>query len=203
MRRLIDILVSFTALLLLSPLLVAVAIAIAVESPGSPLYLAQRVGQYGVRFRMWKFRTMVKDAAKVGPSITGNRDPRITRLGAFLRKTKIDEIPQLVNVFKGEMTLVGPRPEAPDIVDQYSERQRAVLLTKPGVTGKVQLESGEESESIPPGVDPGKYYVEVLMAKKIQTDLDYLQRRNGLTDLQIVLSTIAYILKASPLVSRR
>lgn len=197
MRRLIDITLSLLILIVLSPLLIAVAILIAIESPGSPFYLAPRAGQNGRRFLMWKFRTMVLNAANLGPAVTGNKDSRITGLGSMLRKTKIDELPQFVNVLKGDMTLVGPRPESPGIVAQYSDRQRQVLQAKPGVTGKVQLESGEESESIPAGVDAEKYYIEYLMDQKIQADLAYLKKRTALSDTQIVLSTVSYVFRAA------
>ncbi|HYZ86854.1 MAG TPA: sugar transferase [Bryobacteraceae bacterium] len=195
MRRLVDVVVSATALAALSPLLLLVAIAVAFDSRGPVFYLAPRVGQFGRVFRMWKFRTMIQDAARVGPAITGNADPRITKLGTLLRRTKIDEIPQLLNVLAGDMTLVGPRPESPDIVGYYSEAQRAVLDVKPGVTGVVQLHSGEESDNIPAGVNPRDFYISHLMPQKIQQDLDYLKTRTARTDAIVLLQTAMYVVR--------
>src|SRR5258706_15249279 len=149
MRTLLDTLLSVAALALLSPLLAAIALVIIIDSPGNPFYLAVRIGKAGRPFRMLKFRTMIKGAAQLGPPITGRNDPRMTRIGRFLRSTKFDELPQFINVILGDMSLVGPRPEALEIVALYTKEQRSVLAVKPGVTGTVQLAAGEESETIP------------------------------------------------------
>ena len=196
MRRVIDILVSVAILLLFSPILAVVALAVFLESPGNPFYGGRRIGKDGKPFRMWKFRTMIKNASQLGASITGKKDPRITRLGAVLRKTKLDELPQFFNVLLGDMTLVGPRPESPDIVELYTPGQRVVLTVKPGVTGRVQLDSGEESESLPEGVQAREYYVNHLMHEKLQRDLEYLRRRTPLSDAQIVFETATYVFRA-------
>jgi lipopolysaccharide/colanic/teichoic acid biosynthesis glycosyltransferase len=188
MRRLLDILFSATVLLLTSPLLVLVALAVKLDSRGPALYGGHRVGQGGRIFRMWKFRTMVTGADRSG-SITGNNDARVTRIGRLLRKAKLDELPQFLNVLTGDMTLVGPRPEAPDIVALYTPAQRAVLSVKPGVTGRVQLESGDESESIPLHASPREYYVQYLLDGKVRRDLEYLRSRSPLSDALIVLRT--------------
>ena len=195
-RRTFDILAASLALVVLAPLAIPVALAIVVESPGNPLYGAWRCGLNGRRFRMWKFRSMVANAASIGPSITGGNDPRITRIGRILRATKIDELPQFLNVLTGTMTLVGPRPESPDIVDRYVDWHWRVLSVKPGVTGPVQLAAGEESESIPPGVKADDYYVTHLMENKLRQDIDYLERRTAWSDLRIVASTFAYVVRA-------
>ncbi len=195
MRRIVDIIISFAALVLLSPLLVVVAVAIMIDSPGSPFYLGWRAGLGGRNFRMWKFRTMVNGAAKMG-SITGRSDRRVTRLGRLLRKTKLDELPQFINVLLGDMTLVGPRPESPDIVALYTPSQRTVLAVKPGVTGRVQLAVGEESETIPEGVPPQEYYVRHLMEPKLRLDLEYLRARTPLSDARIVFETAAVVLRS-------
>jgi lipopolysaccharide/colanic/teichoic acid biosynthesis glycosyltransferase len=194
MRRIIDIVVSLVALALLSPLLLAVAIAVVLDSPGKPIYLAARVGRHGRQFRMWKFRTMIAGAAAMG-SITGRNDPRVTRLGRLLRKTKVDELPQFINVLLGDMTLVGPRPETPDMVALYTPSQRAVLAVKPGITGRVQLDVGDESESIPEGVRADEYYVHHLLDQKIWLDLEYLKRRTPLGDIRILLNTAVFVLR--------
>jgi lipopolysaccharide/colanic/teichoic acid biosynthesis glycosyltransferase len=195
MRRIIDFVIATLALAVLSPLLALVAILVMLDSAGSPFFRGWRVGKDGRKFRMWKFRTMINGAAKSGP-ITGNNDPRVTRLGRFLRRSKIDELPQFLNLLSGDMTLVGPRPESPEIVELYTSDQRAVLAVKPGISGKVQLASGEESESIPEGVHPQQYYVQHLMGTKIRQDLDYLRHRTPLSDARIVIETANYVLRS-------
>ncbi len=194
MQRIVDVVVGLAVLLLLSPLLLLVALAVVLDSPGGPFYRGWRAGKDGRDFRMWKFRTMVNGAARQG-SITGRRDARITRLGAFLRKTKLDELPQFINVVLGDMTLVGPRPESPDIVALYTPSQREVLRVKPGVTGRVQLEAGEESETIPEGVHPQQYYIEHMMGPKLAMDLEYLAVRTPASDARIVARTAGYVLR--------
>jgi len=194
MRRIIDVLFSLTVLLLLSPALAAIALAVVIDSRGPALYPARRCGQGGKVFRMWKFRTMIMDADRAGP-ITGRNDTRITRVGRLLRSTKLDELPQFLNVLFGDMTLVGPRPETPEIVALYTPMQRAVLEVKPGITGRVQLEAGEESDSIPEGVQPQQYYLEHLLAPKLSMDLAYLRVRTPLSDARILSDTAAYVLR--------
>jgi lipopolysaccharide/colanic/teichoic acid biosynthesis glycosyltransferase len=194
MRRIIDVSFSLTVLLLLSPVLVAIALAVVMDSHGPVLYPARRSGKGGKEFRMWKFRTMVTGADRAG-AITGRNDARITRVGRLLRSTKLDELPQFLNVLFGDMTLVGPRPESPEIVALYTPAQRAVLEVKPGVTGRVQLEAREESDSIPEGVQPQQYYLEHLMAPKLSMDLDYLRIRTPLSDAKILSETAAYVLR--------
>ena len=139
---------------------------------------------------------MVAGAEKLGPPITGRNDPRITTIGRFLRKTKLDELPQFINVLLGDMTLVGPRPEAPDMVALYTPTQRAVLAVKPGVTGRVQLDSGEESEAIPEDARADEYYVQHLMDRKLHSDLEYLRVRTPLSDLRILLETAGSVFRA-------
>jgi lipopolysaccharide/colanic/teichoic acid biosynthesis glycosyltransferase len=195
MRRAIDLIAGVLALAVLSPLLAATALAVAIDSPGNPFYRGWRAGKGGRSFRMWKFRTMVRGAEKMSP-ITGGKDPRITRVGRFLRKTKLDELPQFLNVVLGDMTLVGPRPEAPEIVALYTPGQRAVLAVKPGVTGRVQLDAGDESGAIPEGVPPHEYYAQYLMEHKIRADLDYLSARTPLSDARIVFETATFVLRS-------
>jgi lipopolysaccharide/colanic/teichoic acid biosynthesis glycosyltransferase len=198
MRQIIESLVALAALIVLSPLLITVALAIVIDSPGNPMYFAARVGQNGKIFRMCKFRTMVRNAARLGPPITGNRDPRITRFGGFLRKTKIDELPQLVNVLLGHMALVGPRPEAPEIVVLYADEQRRVLSVKPGVTGHgqlAQLMTGEEADSIPANVPAQEFYVAHLMPAKVRSDLEYIQNQTLLSDTRVLVRTVLLFLR--------
>jgi len=195
MRRLVDIVVASLALAALSPLLLAVMLAVFVSSPGNPFYGGRRAGRDGHNFRMWKFRTMINGAARMGP-ITGKNDPRVTPLGRILRKTKLDELPQFFNLLMGDMTLVGPRPESPEIVALYTPSQRVVLAVKPGVTGRVQLESDDESETIPDGVQAYDYYLTHLMDHKLRMDLDYLRGRTIFTDVKIVLATAGLVFRA-------
>lgn len=197
MRRMIDILLALVALTLLSPLLLLIAVWIVIDSPGSPIYLAPRVGAGGRIFRMWKFRTMVRNAAHVGPPITGCNDPRVTRLGRRLRRLKLDELLQFVNVLTGDMTLVGPRPEAPQMVALYTAEQRAVLEFKPGVTGRVQLESDSEEATIPEGIAADEYYARHLMGRKLRHDLDYLRSRTAWSDAAIVMATAALVVRSA------
>lgn len=195
MRRLFDVVFALITLAVLSPLILMIMLAVFISSPGNPFYGGWRSGQNGRNFRMWKFRTMVNGAAKMGP-ITGKNDPRVTPLGRLLRKTKLDELPQFFNLLLGDMTLVGPRPESPEIVALYTPSQRVVLAVKPGVTGKVQLDSDDESETIPEGVQAYEYYLTHLMDRKLRMDLDYLRARTALTDFKIVLATAGLVFRA-------
>jgi lipopolysaccharide/colanic/teichoic acid biosynthesis glycosyltransferase len=196
LRRITDIAVSAAALTVLAPLLAVTALAIVLDSPGSPIYMAWRIGRGGRPFRMWKFRTMVPNAARLGGPITGAQDARITRLGRLLRATKIDELPQFVNVLLGDMTLVGPRPEAPEIVAVYTPEQQTILQFTPGMTGYVQLQSGCEADRIPEGVKADEYYVRHLMDHKLRLDLAYLTTRTPVSDFQIVLATAGLVFRS-------
>jgi lipopolysaccharide/colanic/teichoic acid biosynthesis glycosyltransferase len=194
MRRIVDVLFSLAFLLIFAPVLAVIALAVVIDSRGPVMYLAPRCGQDGKIFRMWKFRTMVMGADRAGP-ITGRNDPRITRIGGLLRRTKLDEVPQFFNVLFGDMTLIGPRPETPAIVGLYTPAQRTVLGVKPGVTGRVQLEAGEESDSIPVGVQPQQYYLDHLLAPKLNMDLAYLKVRTVWSDIGILKKTVGYVLR--------
>jgi lipopolysaccharide/colanic/teichoic acid biosynthesis glycosyltransferase len=195
MRRAIDILAAAWALAILSPLFILLALAIKLDSRGPVFFRGARAGLGGRQFLMWKFRTMRVGAASAG-SITGRNDSRITRLGRLLRKTKLDELPQFLNVLRGDMTLVGPRPESPDIVAVYDRRQQKVLDVKPGVTGWVQLTVNEESDSFPVGVDPQSHYIEHVMGQKIKLDLDYEEQRSAWSDTWIVIRTAGRVARA-------
>jgi lipopolysaccharide/colanic/teichoic acid biosynthesis glycosyltransferase len=190
-RRTIDFVFAVLALPLLSPLFVLVSLAVIVESPGNPFYGGWRAGKDGRRFRMWKFRTMVKNADRKGPAITSRRDPRVTRIGQFLRSTKIDELPQFFNLLVGDLTLIGPRPEAPEFVDQYTHQQRQILEVKPGITGPAQLQyTTLEAETVPDGEDAAQYYLEHLMDSKLRLDLAYIKSRTFRSDCRVVVKTI-------------
>ena len=199
MRRAVDIIVGGAALAVLSPVLAVIAVAVMIESPGSPFYRGVRVGKDGRHFRMWKFRTMVRDADRIGPSIAVTDDQRITRVGAVLRRTKLDELPQLLNLVAGDVTLIGPRAEVPAIVDRYySERQRRLLAVPPGVTGPGQLHyTRHQVQQIPDDVDADEWYAEHLLTEKLEIDLAYLEHRSALGDLRIIVDTVRLMLDAA------
>jgi lipopolysaccharide/colanic/teichoic acid biosynthesis glycosyltransferase len=192
-KRALDLLVSILALLLLSPLLLVLALWIKLDSQGPVLYRGKRVGKDGQPFLMNKFRTMVEGAERRGPAVTYRDDPRITRAGRFLRQTKLDELPQLLNVVKGEMSLVGPRPEDPSYVALYTQEQRQVLSVKPGITGPTQLEYRDEA-SLLQGDSVDEEYVTRLMPEKLKLDLEYVRTRSLLLDLKILWRTVTTLL---------
>lgn len=176
-------------LVVLSPLLAGLALWIRLSSPGPVLYCAERAGRGGRPFRLYKFRSMVVNAAALGPGITTRDDPRVTRVGRFLRRTKLDELPQLLNVLKGEMSLVGPRPEDVRFVRRYSAEQRRILDYKPGITSAASLQFRNEEELLK-GDDWEAVYFEVLMPEKIRIDLAYLEKRTVVSDVGLILKTI-------------
>ena len=195
MRRVADILVSAFLLILLSPLLVLTALAVKLGSKGPVFYRAQRVGAGGRPFAMLKFRSMVVGADRRGPGVTVLNDPRVTRLGRFLRATKIDELPQLVNVLGGQMTLVGPRPEAPRFIAFYNAEQKTLLDVKPGVTGPGQIEyTVRHEEDLVDLGEAEEVYVRRMLDEKLQWDLDYLRTRSWRGDLGILLRTAWVVL---------
>jgi len=190
MKRMLDISAALLGLLLIWPLLVFVAVWIAVTD-GFPVFFRQeRIGRHGKPFRMWKFRTMVRNAESLGRPLTVGRDPRITRVGQFLRTTKTDELPQLFNVLKGDMSLVGPRPEVSRYVDQYTDQQRAVLELIPGITDPASIRYCRESELLDQSEAPEQLYVRTIMPEKIRLNLEYAKHRNLATDLRVILATI-------------
>lgn len=196
-QRLVDILVASFVLVLLSPIFAFVSFIIVCGSPGNPFYGGWRIGKDGVRFRMWKFRTMVVGADRLGGSIAANGDPRITGIGSFLRTTKIDELPQFFNLLLGDLTLVGPRPEDPAIVEHYTAEQKQTLNVKPGITGPGQIYyTTDQVDSIPEGVSADQYYLEHLLDKKLRLDLDYLKLRTPLSDCRVVWQTIVLMARA-------
>jgi lipopolysaccharide/colanic/teichoic acid biosynthesis glycosyltransferase len=172
-------------------------LAVVIESPGNPFYGGWRVGKCGKKFRMWKFRTMMTGADRLGTAITTRRDPRITKVGWFLRATKIDELPQFINLLAGDLTLIGPRPEAPEFVERYTLEQRQILRVKPGITGPTQLQyTVLEAETVPDGQDAERFYVEQVMDKKLRLDLEYINTRTFLSDCRVVLQTVELMARA-------
>ena len=197
MRRIVDFGLAATVLPLLTPLFALVSLAIILESPGSPFYRGWRVGKDGKRFRMWKFRTMVSGADRLGGAITTRRDVRITKVGWFLRKSKLDELPQFFNLLLGDLTLIGPRPEDSGIVDQFTPEQRQILRVKPGITGPVQLRyTAVEAEAIPDDKNAQQFYVDHLLDRKLRLDLEYIKRRTFFSDCRVVLQTIFLMARA-------
>jgi lipopolysaccharide/colanic/teichoic acid biosynthesis glycosyltransferase len=192
-KRALDLVITILGLLLLCPLLLVLALWIKLDSRGPVLYRGKRVGQDGRPFLMYKFRTMVLGAESQGPAVTYRDDPRITPAGRFLRRTKLDELPQLFNVLRGEMSLVGPRPEDPSYVAFYTPEQRLALSVKPGITGPTQLEYRDEASMLQgEGVD--EEYVTRLMPEKLKLDLEYVHTRSLLLDLKILWRTATTLL---------
>ncbi|MBP3428394.1 MAG: sugar transferase [Clostridia bacterium] len=194
-KRLMDIAISGCALLVIWPVLVLIAAAIVIDDPGPVFYRQVRVGRNGKTFRIFKFRTMIVDADKKGLAITVGRDSRITRVGAFLRRTKLDELAQLINVFCGEMSFVGPRPEVQKYVDLYTPYQRQVLLVRPGITDYASIAYRNENDLLAGTDDPEKMYIEEIMPAKIELNMKYLREISPLADIRLILSTIAVVVK--------
>jgi lipopolysaccharide/colanic/teichoic acid biosynthesis glycosyltransferase len=190
-KRVVDILAASAGLFVLAPLMGLIALAIKLDSPGSVFFAHRRVGRYGRPFKVLKFRTMVQDAPKRGGAITAGHDPRITRVGRILRKTKLDELPQLWNVLKGEMSLVGPRPEVEQYVALWEPTLREkVLSVRPGITGLTQIRYRHEETLLAQQPDPEAYYCEVLLPLKLRSDAEYVDRRTLLYDLSLILRTL-------------
>lgn len=188
-RRSVDLILSLVTLVLLTPVFALVAIVIKLDSPGPVLYSQARVGRKGRLFKVHKFRSMVADAEQAGPPLTGSADPRITRVGTWLRQLKLDEWPQFINVLTGDMSLVGPRPEIPSIVEQYTSEQREILEVKPGITGPTQLAWIDESDKFPSGTDAIKHYTKQFLQEKLKSDLEYIRTRSVAGDLWYVMLT--------------
>jgi len=195
MKRLFDIVVSTLILVCFLPVGLLIALLIAVESRGGIFYRQQRVGQHGTTFRLWKFRTMRKNADRLGQLTVGMRDPRITRVGLFIRKVKLDEFPQFLNVLSGEMSIVGPRPEVQEYVDLYTEEQRVILSIKPGITDYASLEYFKENELLGQSDDPRKTYIDEVMPAKIELNKRYLANPTVGHDLKIMWMTFMKMVK--------
>ena len=189
-KRAFDFLVSFLALLVLFPLLVLVALGVALGSPGGAFFRQIRVGRDGRNFQLLKFRSMRPGSEAQGQITVGGRDPRITGIGQFLRKTKLDELPQLWNVLIGDMSIVGPRPEVPKYVALYTPEQRRVLSVRPGITGMASIAYINENEVLGRSADPERTYIEDVMPAKLALDLQYVSKAGVLTDLGIIGRTI-------------
>jgi lipopolysaccharide/colanic/teichoic acid biosynthesis glycosyltransferase len=189
LKRGFDIIMSAMALVFLAEIFAIISLLIRLSSPGPAFYGATRVGHNGKLFKVYKFRSMVDGADKIGLRVTGMDDPRITRIGRFLRNTKLDELPQLINVLRGEMSLVGPRPEDPDYVKLYTPEQRMVLSVRPGITGAASVIYRHE-EALLVGEDREHRYIQEIMPSKLAIDLEYLRNISLTRDLKIIANTI-------------
>ena len=197
-RRALDVVVSLAGLLVLLPLLALVALLVKATSAGPVLFVQERVGRGLVPFRLFKFRTMVADAPARGPAITVGADPRVTRVGALLRKTKLDELPQLLNVLRGDMSLVGPRPEVPAYVALYGEPERRIFTVRPGITDPSSLLYRDESAVLATYPDPERAYREVVLPHKIAVSLAYADSRTVLSDVGLLVRTALRLLVPDP-----
>ncbi|HWH73663.1 MAG TPA: sugar transferase [Methylibium sp.] len=195
-KRLFDLLLAAIGLLLLSPVLFAIALAVRLDTPGPALFRQQRVGRGGRLFRIHKFRTMVADAPQRGPGLTIGEDARITRVGRFLRAKRLDELPQLIDVLKGDMSLVGPRPELPRYVALYPPALRErVLALRPGITDPSSLAHLDEAARLAAAPDPEREYVEVILPGKLRAAADYAARASLATDIGVLLRTLRALLR--------
>ena len=192
-KRLFDVGATIAGLFVLWPVLLIVALLIKLDDGGSVFFRQERVGHAGRRFRVWKFRTMIPDAERRGGALTVGQDPRTTRVGRWLRRSKLDELPQLFNVLAGDMSLVGPRPEVPRYVARYSADQRRVLDLVPGITDPASIAYRRESELLARAPDPERYYVTAVMPDKIRINLTYAARATRWTDLKVVLGTLGHL----------
>lgn len=195
MIRLFDILFSVIGLLLLSPLFLVIYFLIVIESKGGGFYLQNRVGKNGVDFNLIKFRSMRVGSDKKGLITIGNRDPRMTQMGYFIRRFKIDELPQLFNVIKGEMSLVGPRPEVRKYVDMYTSEQLKVLSISPGITDYASIKYADENEILAKSDNPEAVYIEDIMPDKICLNMQYIENKTVVQYFKIIVLTLWKIIK--------
>ncbi len=195
MKRILDIVFSTSAIIFFSPLLLLISFLIVIDSKGGVIYYQTRVGKNNTDFNLLKFRTMKINADNHGLLTLGNRDPRITRVGYYLRKTKIDEFPQLINIIKGDMSIVGPRPEVRKYVNMYNDAQKKALSVRPGLTDYASLAYINESEILSTTNDPETVYITKIMPHKLELNLHYIQNQNLIEDFKIIFKTIYLLLK--------
>lgn len=188
-KRIFDIVVSFIGLIILLPFLLILAFAIIIDSPGGVFYRQVRVGKDEKPFRIFKFRSMRSGSDKKGLLTVGNTDMRITKVGRFIRKYKLDEFAQLINVFIGDMSLVGPRPEVPKYVEMYTEEQKEILKVKPGITDFASIEYSNENEILAQSDEPEKTYIEEVMPAKLQLNKKYIDTMSLKTDIKLIWMT--------------
>lgn len=189
MKRAFDILVSLTGLIVLSPVFLILALLVVLDSPGGVFFRGVRVGQYGKDFKIFKFRSMRPDCEGKGKWNVGDNDDRITRMGHFLRKSKLDELPQLINVLKGDMSLVGPRPELRVYIDMYTQREMPILDLKPGITDWASITNFEQFKDFTQAVDPDQYYLDVVRPVKLELQLYYHAHHSFTDDIRCLCWT--------------
>lgn len=192
MKRAFDLGTSFAGLLVLSPVIALIAVAIRISDGGPILFRQIRVGQHDSRFEILKFRTMSVEHG--GPSVTRHADPRVTRIGKVLRQSKLDELPQLLNVVRGEMSLVGPRPEVPELAMHWGDARKTILSVRPGITDPASIHFRDESAQYPRNVDPQIYYIENILPIKVEMYLEYIDRRSLSLDFKLILSTLKSVM---------
>lgn len=195
MKRVFDIIASGLGLLILSPLFLVIAVWVKLDSPGPVFYKQVRVGRNNKDFYLYKFRSMRVGSDKKGLITVGGRDPRVTRSGYYIRKYKLDEFPQLINVFKGDMSLVGPRPEVRKYVDLYTPEQMHVLDVRPGITDLASIRYRNENELLEQASDPDQYYQEVVMQDKLRINLEYVRNHSFFGDIYLIFKTFLSIIK--------
>lgn len=189
MIRILDVFFSIIGLVLLSPILFIISVIILIESKGGIFYLQERIGKNGIPFKLFKFRSMAAGSDSKGLLTVGMNDARITKSGQLIRRYKIDELAQLINVLKGEMSLVGPRPEVKKYVDLYTETQRKVLSVKPGITDLASIEFSNENELLEKQSNPEEYYIREIMPKKIELNMLYIENPNLINYSKLILKT--------------
>jgi len=194
LKRIFDITLSIIILIFFLPVGCIIGIWILLESKGGIFYFQERIGQFGIPFKLWKFRTMKVNADQLGKLTVGMKDPRITKSGYFIRKFKLDEFPQFVNVLIGNMSIVGPRPEVKEYVNLYTAQQREILNVKPGITDLASLEYFKENELLGKSENPQKTYIEEIMPAKIELNKKYLERPTIISDLKIMFRTFRKII---------
>lgn len=197
MKRVVDVTVSAFALALLWPLGLVIAAAVTLGDGGPAFFRQERIGRGGRTFRMWKFRTMIVGAERGGRHLTVGRDSRVTRVGAVLRRTKLDELPQLLNVLRGNMSMVGPRPEVPRYVAFYTADERAVLRLTPGITDPASLRYRDESDELAQSADPERTYIEHVVPEKIRLNLAYAARATWRSDIGVMWATARMLARGS------
>jgi lipopolysaccharide/colanic/teichoic acid biosynthesis glycosyltransferase len=197
-KRAFDVAVSSAAVVLLLPILLVIGVAIKLDSPGPVLFRQQRVSRGGRLFRLLKFRTMVVDADRLAPNVSASGDPRVTRVGGFLRRSYLDELPQLFNVLRGDMSLVGPRPETPEFVALFTPDERRVLTVQPGLAGPSTLAFMDEAELLAAADDPVAFYTTRVLHDRVQADLTYLERGSIGYDIRLLCSQVVAILRRLP-----
>lgn len=194
MKRALDIVASGLGLIILSPVFIILAVWIKADSRGPVFYRQVRVGRKNRDFRLFKFRSMRPDSDKLGLITVGGHDPRVTRSGYYIRKYKLDELPQLINVFIGDMSLVGPRPEVRKYVDMYTPEQMRVLSVRPGITSLASIRYRNENDILAAAADPDRAYIERVMPDKIAIDLEYVERATLWNDIKLIFSTFREII---------